>query len=506
MNKLNVLIIMCLFMSNSIKAQEGLKLKLTSTIHQNHLAEVVTHEDEAEQLVETENYSYESLNKIRNDKEVVISSFSKAEKARVLNKFSSKDEVSKIQKIFLDNLYTFLNTDDSHCETNYISNLKNDLEKGSKKLSEEEMLDIFKLLRAINAIDDVFYEILESLAKDLYSHSRIDLKQAAIKGPFTNYEKKEKDYDLDLLFSKFKTFPDEKSSCSYSEFIRLRESVGAPKDKLSVKNKELKKLAYSALTKKIITLGTYNELRFLAETSLINKRNVWLNNYFRITFLAKNKMIPFKRNYKVINLEDESKFSSEKVKRFSSITRRKILYKKYDESQIILLTQVMKKASQRMGVDPDTKTSAPYLVHEFIIEKEAGQTQNLVERLELDTQDQFNLARKLLRKDMVALQMMKSFQDVQITYSDLVMASLETGYISLDDIEYVVKYDDLWNPETSKTERMINMTFRIAGYGTFFLPPPWNVTAALALSVIEGIVDNKNINGASNDNPNSIIE
>jgi hemolysin activation/secretion protein len=88
----------------------------------------------------------------------------------------------------------------------------------------------------------------------------------------------------------------------------------------------------------------------------------------------------------------------------------------------------------------------------------------------------------------------------------MVMASLETGYISLDDIAYVVKYDDLWNPEVSKAERFLQMTFRVAGYSTFFLPPPWNVTGALTLAIVEGIVDSKNINGASNDNPNTFIE
>lgn len=504
MNKFKVLIVLCLFLSNSLKAQDGLKLKSKVNLHQSSLPIEDIQQEELGPSIE--NYTYDSLSKIRNDKEVVISSFSKSEKTRILNKFSNKEEVAKIQKIFIDNLYSFLNVDDAHCETRYISNLFRDLKRLNGNLAEEEMLDIFKMLRVNNSIDDVYYEILESLSRDYYSHESVVLKAAAVKGPFTNYEKKAKAYDLEQLFSNFKTFPDETSSCSYSEFIRLRENVGGLKDKVTSKNKELKKLAYLALDKKLISLETYNELKFLADNSTLNRRNVWLNNYFRITFLAKNKMIPFKRNYKVINLEDESKFSSERIKRFSSITRRKILFKKYDESQIILLTQVMKKASQRMGVDPDTKTSVPYLIHQFYIEKESGQTQNLVEKIELDTQDQFNLARKLLRKDMVALQMMKSFQNVDITYTDLVMASLETGYISLDDIEYVVKYDDLWNPETSKTDRMINMTFRIAGYGTFFLPPPWNVTAALALSVIEGIVDSKNINGASNDNPNSIIE
>lgn len=454
-----------------------------------------------------EDYTLEDLNKIRNDKEVLISSFSKFEKKRILEKYSNKEEKEKIEKLFFKHLHSFLNSSDLHCESKYISALYKDLKKADIAINDEEdMLDIFKLLRVSNAIDDIYYEILESLTKDFYALKKLDLKAKARKGVFTNVEEKAKEYDLEGLFSGFKKYPDEVSSCSYSEFIKLREIVGNPKDAKDKKNKELRALAYLALGKKLISLETYNRLKFLSSDSSLNERRVWLNDYYKIIFSAKNRMIPFKRNYKTINLEDESTFSSERIKRFSNITRRKILFQKYDESQIILLTQVMKKASQRMGVDPDTKTLPPYLTHEFFIENQRGQTQNLVERIELDTQDQFNLARKLLRKDMTTLQMMKSFQGVDITYSDLVSASLETGYITLDDVEYVVKYDDLWNPEISKTQRMIDMTFRIAGYGTFFLPPPWNVTAALGLSIVEGIVDSKNIDGASNDNANSIIE
>ncbi len=453
-----------------------------------------------------EGYSLSDLSKFSNDKEVLISSFDNDEKLRIQNKFLSKDENVRIQKVFNGNLLSFLNNKDAHCEARYIDQLLMDLAKNKIATSLDEVVDVFKMLRVNNIIDDVFYDILENLTKDHFAFLGIDLNRNPIRNIFKDYELKSKDYDLKVLFSSFKNYPDEVNSCSYIELIKMRDSVGIEKDSIVTKSKILKDLAFSALSKDIISLETYNKIKFLGIDSTLSKRNVWLNDYIKIIFNAKNKMIPFKRTYNVINLEDESSFSSERLKRFSQITRRKILYQKYDENQIILLSQAMKKASQRMGVDPDTKTGIPYIVQEFNIVNEAGETENYVEKIELDTQSQFNLARRLLRKDIVALQMMKSFQRVKISYEDLVVASLETGYISLDDIEYVVKYDDLWNSTISKTERLMRMTFKIAGYGTFFLPPPWNVTTALALSIVEGIVDSKNINGASNDNPNTFIE
>lgn len=453
-----------------------------------------------------ESYPYSEIAKIYNDKEVQITSFSKSENNRIRNKFINSDEKERIKKIFLDNLYNFMNKNQAQCDLGYISGLSLDLQKINGVMSFDETIDIFKMLRVNNVIDDVFYDILENLTKDHFAMSNLELSVTPIKNAFKNYDKKIGEHNLNALFSAFRTYPDEVASCSLTEYALLRDSVGNIRDSKAAKNKLLKDLSYVALDKKLISIETYHKLRALSKSTTLESETPPLRKYFKIIFSAKNRMIPYKRNYKVINLEDENVFSTERIKRFSRLTRRKLLFQKYDENQIVLLSQAMKKTSQRMGVDPDTKTGIPYLIMEFNIEKQSGQTQNLVERIELDTQSQFNLARRLLRKDMVALQMMKSFQAVAISYEDLVMASLETGYISLDDIEYVTKYDDLWNPEINKTERATRMAVSIAGYATFFLPPPWNITAAVGLSIIEGIAGRNNINGAANDNPNTFIE
>lgn len=492
--------------SSQLSLKENIKKDtLLSLISAQEMKELLIPFDR-KSIVSVENYPLELVNKIKNDKEVIISSFDKDEVFRIKEKFSNVNERDEIKKIFIKNMHIYLNKKELHCELKYISSIMVDFFRINIKWNEDEMIDVFKMLRVENSIDDVFFDVLVNIVKDYYVLSKIDLAKKPSASFFNNYEKKAEGYNVQELFSNFKTLPDEVGACSYQEFVKIRDSLGSFKDSNSKKVKILKNLAMFAFEKKIISVQSYNQINFLAEKSTLSKRKLWMNDYLRIIFFAKDKMIPFKRNYKVINIEDENVFSSERIKHFSRITRRKLLFQKYDESQIILLSQVMKKASQRMGVDPDTKESAMYIVHEYQIEKAKGETENYVEKIELDTQSQFNLARRLLRKDMVALQMMDSFQKTNITYEDLVVASLETGYISLDDIEYVVKYDDLWNPEISKIDRIVNMTFRIVGYGTFVLPPPWNITAALALSIVEGIIDSKNINGVSNDNPNTFIE
>jgi hypothetical protein len=217
-------------------------------------------------------------------------------------------------------------------------------------------------------------------------------------------------------------------------------------------------------------------------------------------------MVPLKYSYKPRRIEEENEFSSKKVKRFSKVTRRKLLYAKYDETQIVLLAQVLQKASRRMGVDADTESKKPIITQEFSVLQANGERENYVETIELDPQSQYNLARRLLRKDMVELQMMDMFVSQKITHEDVVMAALETGYVSLEEIEFVIQYDDLWNPEKTQFEEISGFIFTVAGYTTFFLPPPWNITASIALGVVEGIVDSKNRKGSENDNPATFIE
>lgn len=514
MKKVKFLIVLILFITTSVWSieLEHVDLKMDLAIQGDHLLELENSNvdsaivEEPQKETTAEDYTYDEISKIKNDKEVVISFMWKEEIQRIKRKFSNIENNKNIINQFTSSLHSFLNKPDSHCEVSLISELVTGFENSNIAKTKEEALDVFKMLRLNNEIDDIMYEILEYLVSDYYSMGRINLTVKPIRNIFKDYNKKSEGYDLVELFKSFKSYPNESDSCAYVEYFKIRNQVGNYKDTISSKNNDVKDLAYIAYTKNILSLENYNKLNFLSQKSNIQERQIWLNDYLKIIFSAKNKMIPKNREYEVVKLDQENPFSTEMISRFSKVTRRKLLYRKYNEDQIIMIAQVMKKASQRMGVDADTKTSTPYLIQEFNILNQAGTAENYVERIELDTQDQFNLARKLLRKDMVALQMMETFQKVVITYEDLVMASLETGYISLDDLDYVTKYDELWNPKVSKFDRLMSMTFRVAGYATFFLPPPWNVTAALSLAIIDGIVDSKNINGASNDNPNTFIE
>ncbi|WPU66475.1 hypothetical protein [Peredibacter starrii] len=449
-------------------------------------------------------YSYEEMGLLRNDKEPMVSVFSKRERLRIKEKYKDENQKALLKRILYTTVFEMVNENDALCEPDLVKGLKAKLKANDLGSDQKSIEEYLKVLRTNNDIDDVFYLIITKAVEDDVKIASLNLKASASKSGAS--EELLKNNNIEELFHNFQEWPDEKNSCSYQEFFFIKKNIFNKDNKKSDKDKDVKAMINEAHKQKLISLETYHKLHYYLSDADLDKRDLWMQDYLKIIFLAKNKLNPIKKTYEVKNIEDEAEFSSERIKRFSKITRRRLLYRKYDQTQIILLAQVLQKASRRMGADPDTKTGIPVISQEFWIDLGNGQQENYVETLELDPQSQYNLARRRMRKDMIDLQMMDVFNKLTITHEDVVMAALETGYISLEDIEYVVKYDDLWNPTISKYQRISGFVFTVAGYSTFFLPPPWNVIASIGLGVVEGVVDNKLSTGAENDNPATFIE
>lgn len=448
----------------------------------------------------------EDIYKLKNDKEVVITVFSEKEKTRIQNSYEDSEFKEQLSKVFFDSLYIFLNNSEKWCEPNFITHFREQLERNNLKNDEKDLEEYFKILRVTHQMDDILFEILTSVNKEYFKLQKININKEASKA-FLDREYLTENNNIQELFGNFQDWPDEVNNCSYEEYLYIKNNIWKSKTEKTTKDAHFKFLIMKAYEEKAISLESYHKLEFLRSKSEINKRYLWLKQYLKIVINAKNRMIPVNLQYETNDIEKEDNFASEKLKRFSKLTRRKLLYEKYDETQIIQLAQILQKASRRMGVDPDTESGVPRIIQEFNVQLANGQRTNYVEVIELDPQSQYNLARRLLRKDMTELQMMSNFIKVNITHEDIVMAAFETGYITHEDLEHVIRYDDLWNPEMTKWEKISGFIFKVAGYSNFFVPPPWNVATSIAISVIEGIVDNKFFkNGADNDNPATFIE
>ena len=447
----------------------------------------------------------EKILKVRNDKEVLVATIKKGERKKIKEKFNNPKINEKITNLFYESLQNFLSREDKQCELRLIEVIKKNFEAAKIDSSEEGLQDIFKMLRVTNAIDDILYDILSGVNRDFSELGVLKLTGKPLRISFKR-KKLIKNNNLEELFAGFKEWPDESSRCSYQEFVFIKNNVRNKDNRLSKKKSELKHLVYRAYKENVIDLATFRKLEYLRSESFLKDRNYWLQDYLKVIFNAKNKMRPIKATYVVRNLEEEDDFSSERIRRFTRMTRRQLLYKKYDETQIILLAQVLQKSSKRMGTDPDTISSVPFITQEFQTLNESGERDTYVEKIELDTQSQYNLARRLLRKDMTELQMMDIFIGIRITFEDIVVAAYETGYITVEDIEYVVKYDDLWNPTTSNFEKVVGFVGTVARMGSIFVPIPWNIPTSIALGIAEGLILNTRKNGAENDNPATFIE
>jgi len=358
-------------------------------------------------------------------------------------------------------------------------------------------------------IDDIFYEIMVNVINDYFALMEIDRTPQRVAGSLRIKAQLLEHNDANEHYAPFKTWPNELENCAYQDYVHLKNIIFNERGVLSTETRDFQQLNSYALAKGIITDVTFRKLEYLRGTSSINDRSLWLQDYFKVLFSAKNKMVP---NHRAIYVDweglngIETKFAVERVKRARGMTRRKLLYQKYDSTQIVQLAQILQRASRRMGTDPDTKSSAPVIVQEFEVTERSGQRRTYVERHELDPQSQYNYARRMMRRDITALQMMDSYKNLKITYEDIIMASFETGYISAEDIDVVAKYDDLWNPSKTRFQRIMGFIFKLGGYSTFFVPPPFNLVASIGLGITESIFDRKYETGADNDNPDTIIE
>lgn len=449
----------------------------------------------------------EDLKLLKNDKEVISRILSKKEKKNIL---IDEDSILKYKSSLYSSTKSLIRNNKTKCELNLISKFKANLAKDNFDSSKESINNYLKQLRMDNHIDDIYLEILLNLNTDYHSLRELNSKK---KVGFRALKKKSSIGILEANETKslYRDFSNVEKDikCIYSRFSILKYSTKLPNKQMLTTKDRLETMRITnlaALKQEVITRDTFNAIEYLRKKSFITKRKIRLRDYYDIVFGAKNKMKTRNSEYSVtdINLEEE-KFSTRKLRWYKKLTRRTKLYQKYDVTQIILMAQVLQKASRRMGTDPDVTANASVITQSFVMTNPDGTTENYVEKIELDAQSQYNLARKRMRKDIHDLQMMTTFLEKEIFYEEVVMAAFETGYVTIEDIDYVLKYDDLWNPSMTRFERITGYIFRFTGLSLFFVPPPFNVAATIGLTIVQGIVRKKSITGDDNDHAATFI-
>jgi hypothetical protein len=392
--------------------------------------------------------------------------------------------------------------DNTMCDLGLIDHFFEALEKHNFEISRHKVISYLHILRANNSIDDIFLKLLLDLSKlkfDLIAVSDNDKKPSAKVLRSTSLFENN---NVETLYQNFKVWPDEEKICSLGAWARLKSSAKVSKTKNLLK--DLKSLNAKAYLDGVITLDTYQRLEFLRKSNIWD-RKIFLGGYLNKSLLAKNSLIPVKAREYQLPVENEERFASKKIALFKDLTRREALYQKYNNDQIVVLADILRKASLRMGVDPAFTSSIPVIVQEFRYQDERGEYVTIREEYELENAaDQYNYARKRMRLDIFKTNSFNSFAGLKITYEEVIMAALETGYITHEEVEMALIYDDLWNKEKSKLAIALQTVWGIGSTAVFFLPPPYNIIGGIGVALINSNIIYKK-DGADNDHPASLF-
>lgn len=407
---------------------------------------------------------------------------------------SSVDAINEILKQSINEVMS----NPRQCDLGLIDSVVTKLSIAGYPVEEKDLKEYIYSLRAHNLIDDILTSLLVDLNElhyDIQNKSH-KVKGYKLSGPLYDAN------DLSNLYGDLKELPNEKDLCLLGAWYGIINNYKTTNDKR--KDKYIRALNYFALEENYIDRNTYNVLETLRESDIL-ERKIFLSGYLNKTFFAKDLLVPFNARRYDISVEDRDDYVMKKIGWFNNTSKREYLYNKYSDEQLIVLTNVLKKASIRMGADPDYESDIPVISQDIFYTDETGETTQFTDNYVLASAlDQYEYAVRRMRMEIYNLQMFKAFSNVKVEFEDIVLAALETGYITHEEVGLALKYDDLWNREKSKLAKALGLVMRVGGMAVFYLPPPYNVIGAIGVTLINAKVINKP-RGENNDNPTSIF-
>ncbi len=391
--------------------------------------------------------------------------------------------------------------------------------------------DYLKIARVENGIDDIFYEIILNTTHDYRLLAQADRIQMSVdeiilsksrkpnKAWKVAFGKDDRGFDynpsmnatvelnrlkLPKLYKRFDKWPDGISTCLYDAYSQLIKDI-----KFANGNNKLRDLMAMHEQAALDNLITENVLhRLVAMTKFKSYSNpLFVRSYFDTIQKSKNILVPDTVEREEFLLPElELDFASEFVDEEKTVTRRKAFLTKYTQTQIIMLSNILRNMVRRMGADPDYNLSSAQIVLSFTYEGNVSERKNYVETYDLSMQDQYSLARNLLRKDLRVTNAMDIFKGVNIKYDDVIMAALETGYIDHNDINQVLMYDDIFTTkELTSWQKAKKYFFHVLKVSTLYIAPPWSILGSIAIVVIENQFNKNKNDGARHENENALI-
>lgn len=410
------------------------------------------------------------ISKLANNKEVYSRVITNQDKVNIDLWIKSHplgpEELKTASRLALAETFTDLEKIDSTCEFGFIEKLIAEAQKLQVINNENELLKFNIYLRHMDIIDDVLYKIIKDSTQISFALETVSESSAISGQPRNLYTSQNREVDIEKMYSKFKSWPDERTHCSLDFYYQLSQKITAKTNQ--DRDFQLQKLNYIAYSKKVISTEVFNKLEVLRKKSVLNWP-VYLNRYVDIVDNAKDRLT---KNPEAKATND---FSSEYVSRKQNITQRGNLYKTYNSTQIMILAQIIEKTAKRMD-------SRRVTLNWQYTDDPNGETQVYI----FSPMEQYRATLKLLRKDMGEVMRSEAFKGTNLEYSHLIAAAFETGFIKSEELDYILKFEDFWNPKIPKWRTYANFAFSLAGTATFYLPPPWNIIGSIALILAQG--------------------
>ncbi|MGE3608648.1 MAG: hypothetical protein AB7I27_03590 [Bacteriovoracaceae bacterium] len=415
---------------------------------------------------------------LRNNKEAV---------SRVIEEYVSVDQENEYQEwlnsinlntidlrkkssIALLNTMSTFEKREAQCDLGLAELLLNEV-KGQKLInSDQEFIHLLIFMRQENLIDDLFLKILLNSA-EIKLQMKTEVRKRKPLRPLNLYTDLNRGIDLEKAYSNFKTYPNDIESCSIAKFNALSRSINT--DSKSERDAELKKLNYLALINNVISLENFHRIEVLRKRQALDW-NLYLYEYLEITKNAKDKVA------KEIESTSDNKFGQQYVSRRDQLTQRGSLYANFDSTQIMLMSAILEKAAKRM----DAKQVS--LNFKFNDDPES-ETETYV----LSPMEQYRISIKMIRKDLAELRRSDLMQGKSISYEDIITSAYETGFIKNEELNYVVRFEEFWNPTSPRWKTYANFAFNLMGTASFYLPAPYNILGAIGLVITESKIMNK---------------
>lgn len=369
------------------------------------------------------------------------------------------------------------------CDLNFPVVFKRELETSGLTKNESDYNQFLIYLRASNLIDDIFYKIIKDSTKIVRIIERTTGQYSS--APMNLYTRKNEDVDIEKLYQSFKAAPNETESCTLGELQRIYRSLNA-KNK-GDRDRQMKRLNFIAYYEEMISLETFNKLEILRDEKALE----WPINmitYLNTILKAKDKMAT------VIETEATNKFTTTYASRRLKLTQRDRLYALYSPTQMILLAEIIQRTAKRLDarrVDLNFQ----------LTDDPEGERDIYV----LSPMEKYRISINMLKKEMAEAMRSENFAGIPIEYEDLVSAAYETGYIKSDELDPIIKFEEIWNPKEKKWKTYANFAFSLVGTASFYLPPPWNIIGAIGLVVLQSKTINKKKEADPDDSWNSII-